>query len=353
MPKNSEYVELSTSPSSATTRGSGGSEPGQRLAVGLARRDLRADLVARLLRAARLERVRGALGRRRHVDPDVAHAAELLQRLLRVLGRHRLPVPAGLILDLRVALALQRSRDHRRRLAGRLLRLLVGAVDLVHVVPVDRDRVPAEGAEPLGVRVELPAVPRLAALAQPVDVDDRRQVVELLERRGVERLPHRAFGQLAVAADHPGAEGQPVELLAGEREADADRKALTERAGRDVHPRQHGRRVTLQPRAELAVGHELLFRDRTGRAEEAVDERGRMTLREDQAVVGGALRLLVVVAEVPCEEDGCEIGRRHRRGRMARARLGARPHRVDSQLLSQLSPELALVHGGLLARRLS
>ena len=86
-----------------------GAEAGQRLAVGLPRRDLRAHLVARTARRRRSRSVcalaLGGLGTSTRI---VADAAELLQRLLGVLGGHRLAVPAGLVLDLRVALALQR-----------------------------------------------------------------------------------------------------------------------------------------------------------------------------------------------------------------------------------------------------
>jgi hypothetical protein len=54
-------------------------------------------------------------------------------------------------------------------------------------------------------------VHRLAALAEPVDVDDRDQVVELVVRGVLERLPLGALGNLAVAAERPDAERQPVE----------------------------------------------------------------------------------------------------------------------------------------------
>ena len=320
-------------------------ERGKRLAVGLARRDLGADLVARPVLGRRLEAVRLAVVRLRHRDDVVADPAHLRKRLLGVLGRGRLAVPAALVLQLRVALALDRLGDDRGRTTGGRLRLAVGRVDLLDVVPVDLDRVPAERAEALGVRGEIPAVHRLAALAEPVHVDDRGQVVELVEGGVLGRLPHRSLGHLAVAADHPDPEREPVELLAGERHADADRETLAERAGGDVDPGEHRCRVALEPRAELPVGEELLLRDDAGGAEEAVDERRRVPFREDEPVVGGAARLVEVVAEVSGEEDGGEIGRRHRRGRMTGARLRARAHRVDPQLLSQLPPELVLVHG--------
>ena len=321
----------------------GGAEACERLAVGLPRRDLRALLVPRPLGAAGLEPVR-LTGRLRHLDPVVAHAAELAERLLRVLGRARLPVPAGLVLDLRVAAALLRARDDRRRPPLGRLCLGVRRVDRLDVVPVDLDRVPAEGLEAARIDVEVPAPARLAALAEPVAVDDRREVVEPLEAGRVGRLPDRPFRELAVAADDPGAERQPVELLAGEREADADREPLPERPGRDVDPREDGRRMALEPRPELPVGHELVFRDRPGGAEQAVDERRGVALREDQPVVRRALRIVVVVAEVPRQEDRGEVGRGHGRGGVSGAGGAARTDGVCAELLPELTPAVEVLH---------
>ena len=223
--------------------------------------------------------------------------------------------------------------------------LAVGGVDRVDVVPVDLERLPAERLEAAGVRGEIPAVHRLAPLAEPVHVDDRREVVELVERGVLRGLPHRALGHLAVPADHPRAERQLVQPLAGERHPDPDREPLAERAGRDVDPRQHGCRVPLEARAELAVGAELLLGERARRAEEAVDERRGVALREDEPVVPRIVRGVEVVPKVRREEHGREVGRRHGRGRMARPGFRARAHGVDSQLLSQFLPELAIVHG--------
>src|SRR6185312_9143359 len=101
----------------------------------------------------------------RDVDHMVADAAHLVDGL----RGDRLSVPAVLVLDLRVALALDRARDDRRRPAGRRLGLTVRGVDCLDVVAVDLDRVPAERLEPPRVRVEIPAVHRLAALSEAVD----------------------------------------------------------------------------------------------------------------------------------------------------------------------------------------
>jgi hypothetical protein len=60
-------------------------------------------------------------------------------------------VPALLVLDRLHALALDRVCDDDRRLAAGRDRLGVGGVDLLDVVAVDLDRVPAERAGALHV----------------------------------------------------------------------------------------------------------------------------------------------------------------------------------------------------------
>ena len=161
---------------------------GDRLAVGLAGRDLVAELVASAARR-RASRRRAACppSGLRDVDRQVALAAELLDRRLGVV--ERLAVLAGLVLDRLDALALLGLGDDRGRLARGGLGLGVGGLDRVDVVAVDRDRLPAEGLDPAHVAVEVPAEHRLARLAEPVDVDDRRQVVEASPSRRAGRPP--------------------------------------------------------------------------------------------------------------------------------------------------------------------
>jgi hypothetical protein len=277
-----------------------------------------------------------------HLDLEVPVAAELLDDLVGVV--ERLAVPPVLVLDLLRALTLDRTRDDHDGLA-RLERLRVGAVDRLHVVAVDLDRVPAEGARPVRVRVEVPAVHRLAALAEPVDVEDRDEVVELVVRRVLERLPLRALGDLAVAEEHPDAEGQPVELLAGERHPDAVRQALAERARRHVDPRDPRRRMALEHAPELAIGLQVVDRDGPGRAVHAVEERRGMSLREDEPVVVRILRLREVVPEVLREQHRHQVGGRHARGRVTGLGGGGAADGVDPELLPELAPEIGVVHG--------
>ena len=235
-------------------------ERGERLAVRLAGGDLLAELPGRQLAVRGLER--GDLGGigLGDLDRQVAIAPELLDRRVRVV--ERLAVLAGQVLDRLDALALLGAGDDRRRLALGGLGLGVGGLDLVDVVAVDLDRVPAEGADALGVAGQVPAEHRLAGLAQAVDVDDRDDVVQALPAGVLEGLPHRALGHLGVAAQAPHAVGQLVEMAAGHRDADRDRQALAERARRHVRRRDPRRGVALEPGVQLAEGQELLVVDR-------------------------------------------------------------------------------------------
>jgi len=99
------------------------------------------------------------------------------------------------------------------------LRDAQGLVDLGDVMPVDDDGSTAErlGAPPVGAHV--PFQFGGAALAEPVHVDDRGEVAELVVGGLVQRLPHRPLGHLAVAAQHPHLIRQLVQAAPGQRDA--------------------------------------------------------------------------------------------------------------------------------------
>ena len=198
--KISANVELLTSPSRATT--SPRADPRAASASPYAFR-VATSCQARIA-AARAARPGSGAARRAPAwrpQRDVADAAELLDR--RVWVVERLAVPAVLVLDGLDALALDRAGHDHRRAACRLRRFLVRAVDLLDVVSVDLDRIPAEGSRALDIDARVPADHGLAALAEPVHVDDRSEVVELVVRRVLVGLPDRALRHLAVAAEHP------------------------------------------------------------------------------------------------------------------------------------------------------
>ena len=93
-----------------------------------------------------------------------------------------------------------------------------------------------------------------------------------------DRLPDRTFRGLAVAEQHPSAVGQPVDVLAGEGDADGDGQAVAEGAGGDVDPRDGRRGVTLEPAAEVPDGEQLVVADGAGGLEKGVQKRGSVAL---------------------------------------------------------------------------
>ena len=255
----------------------------------------------------------------------------------------------GLVLDRGDAGALLGAGEDHRRAVG-LERLRIGRVDRLEVVAVDLLHVPVAGRGARRQRGGVPLVHGRAALAEPVDVDDRDQVVEAGVAGLLEGLPHRALGELGVAAEHPDAEVGALEPLAGERDADRDRQALAERAGGDVDPGDLRRRVALQARAELAEGEQLLVVDRAGHLVHAVEQRRGVALGEDEVVVGRVLGRREVVAQVArragppsgrrptSRRSGGRSRRRRRRGRSRRAAAGrARAAARDSRP-DRLSP---------------
>jgi hypothetical protein len=229
---------------------------------------------------------------------------------------------------------------------GRPLVSSVGAVDRLGVVPVDHDRMPTERLRALPVRVGVPAEHRLAALAEPVDIEDRRQVVELVVRSVVERLPDRSLGRLAVAVEHPDVGRHPVEVLGAQRHSDPDRESLSERTGGYVHPGQHRSRVALEAAAVLPVSQQLLVVDRANRPEDRIEEGRGMAFGEDEPVVPQVVRAIEVVAEVFRDQHGHQVGRGHARGGVPGLGGGRRPDGVHPELLAKLAPELDVVHAG-------
>ena len=128
----------------------------------------------------------------------------------------------------------------------------------------------------------------------------------------VESLPERARADLGIAAENPDVVGQPVQVLAGHRDADRDREALPKRTGGDVNPGEDRSWMTLQAGARLTVGQKLLVRDYARRLEHRVAERRRMALGVNEVIVCGILRVEPVVVQMTGQKDRDQVGRRHR-----------------------------------------
>jgi hypothetical protein len=80
-------------------------------------------------------------------------------------------VPAIPILDLTKAFAFQRPGNNESRLRILLLGLSICRLDLVQIMAVDLDWMPAESAGTSGIDSAIPAHHRLAALAKPVHIE--------------------------------------------------------------------------------------------------------------------------------------------------------------------------------------
>ena len=221
-------------------------------------------------------------------------------------------------------------------MAAQVARLGQRLVDGGQVVAVDDEHPGAERRRAGGVAVQVPAQVGGAALAEPVDVDDRDQVGQLVVRGLVQRLPDGALGHLAVAAQGPDPVRHLVQVLAGQRHAHRVGQPLPQRAGGHVDPGQHRGRVPLQPGPEPPVpGHQLLVGDDAGRLVDRVQQGRSVALGEDQVVVGPVTGVVPVIAEVPADQDGQQVGGGHAGGRVPRPGRGARPDGVHAELLGE------------------
>ena len=177
----------------------------------------------------------------------------------------------------------------------------------------------------------------LARLAEPVDVDDRGEVVEARNRRRA-RTPPRSSPRpshsrrTAPRRGTAGARGACRRARRRRRSAGPARVSRWPR--RPMAARESG-----GPRggSRAAEGQQLLVGDRAGRLEHAVVERRGVPLGEDQVIVAGVLGMVEVVAQVAGEQHRHQVGGGHRRRGVAGAGGVARPDRVDAKLLSELA----------------
>ena len=240
-------------------------------------------------------------------------------------------VPAVLAFDRRDAFALDRpGKNHRRVVLGGA-RGGKRVEQRLDVMAVDDHRVPAEGVPPRGNFVHPVFELGVAALAERVHVDDAAEVVELVIEGDIRRFPHRAFSHLTVAEEHvrPVVGSDPARV---ERRADGRADTLAERARRDVDKRQARRGVTLEVRVDAPQVEEVGARKEPGMRPGRVENRRRMTLRQDEAVVVGILRRFRIEAHLPEKERRDDLCRRHARRRVAASGFRGRQDRIDAKL---------------------
>ena len=239
------------------------------------------------------------------------------------------------------------AEHHEARAVGLGHRLADPGLERVEVVGdlAEVEHVPPVGAEPAGRVVgerELGgAVDRDVVVV--VDRDQPAEPEVTGERR---RLVADALREAAVARDHERVvvgelAAEPLAQVGlGERDADRVGDALTERSGGDLDPGGVAvlgvARRTRSPLPELLEVAQL--EAVAGEVEHRVEQRGHVTVREDEAVAVGPLGRRRVVAHDPGEEHVRQRRERERRALVPGLRLLDRIEReptdhVDAALL--------------------
>ena len=315
----------------------GGTELGERQAVGFTRGNLFAQLEVR----CRHRRRRGWCGgthrlhdERREVEPLLLRhevAVQLSEHLVELFALlERLAVPVVLALGDGNALALHRPRHDHRRLALDGARLGERIEHLVQVVAVDGDGVPAERAPAAGELVEVVLPHRRAALTETVHVGDGAEVIEAVLRGHCRRFPDRAFSRFTVAEQAVGAV-VGADAAGVQRAADGGADALAKRPGGDVDKRQARRWVPFEIRVKVAHLQQLGAIEEAGLRPRRVENRRGVPLREHEAIGAGVLRVFRIEPEFREEQGRNQFGGRRAAGRMAGARRGRRNNGVDAQ----------------------
>ena len=84
------------------------------------------------------------------------------------------------------------------------------------------------------------------ALSQPVHIDNGTEIIQSMMARDFGRFPDRSFDGFAVTHEDVGAVIELIDEFGIQGDADADRKALTQRTCCHIDERQAGRRVSFK-----------------------------------------------------------------------------------------------------------
>ena len=170
-------------------------------------------------------------------------------------------------------------------LALHLGRLGKGGAQVVIVMAVHPDGVPAEGGELVIQGIGGHDVGGAAVDLEAVDVDDGAQVVQLVLGGGHEGLPNLALLNLAVPHQgvHPVV---PAVHLPRQGHAHGGGDALAQGAGGHVHPGDVHLRVAGHGTVNAAEHLQFLLREEAPEGQIGVEGGGAVSLGEDKAVPG-------------------------------------------------------------------
>src|SRR6266571_2795239 len=131
--------------------------------------------------------------------------------LLLLLFIERFAMPAILIFEEGDAFALDCLGNNQRGRAIWLRRLSKRSVDLIIVVPINDNGIPAKCLGAGLINGSVPTMHSFTALPQAVAVEDAHQVVQFVVRGVIERLPNRSLGHLAITKEHPDMIGKLIQ----------------------------------------------------------------------------------------------------------------------------------------------
>lgn len=248
----------------------------------------------------------------------------------------RLSVPIDQVFDFGKEFTLERFGHDGCGLAFGGRRFEERLAQLFDVVAVDDDRVEAEALDAFAIRVHVVLQQSRLRLAQTVDIEDGAQIVQIVVRGEIQRLPDRAFGALAVADDAVGSVRGFVVVLAHVRHAAGDGQPLAQGTGGHVHEIQSGRRVALQIAVHFTQLEQVAGREETGLGPRRVQYRSGVSFRQNQPVVRRISRIFQVVTHDVKKEHGHNLGDGRACCRVAGIRSVRRVNRVDPQLVSEI-----------------
>jgi hypothetical protein len=214
-------------------------------------------------------------------------------------------VPSGNILHEADAPALHGIGKNHHRL------VLDGSSDgkglhqLLHIVAVDAQHLPAKGGVFCGQRLHLHYILHPAVNLQPIDVNDGDDIVELVVAGLHRRLPNLPLLLLAVAHQAEDLVRFLVEPR-GQRHAHGDAQALAQRTGGDLDSGQlQPMRMPLKARVQLAQRHHIVDLAEAGEAQADIERRRLVPSRPDNAVAIRPERIFgIVTGSMKIERGG-------------------------------------------------
>ena len=178
------------------------------------------------------------------------------------------------------------------------------------------------------------------ALAEAVHVEDRAQVVELVEGRVLRGLEDGALRRLAVAQEREDAAGRAVEL-ARPGHARGGGEALAQRARGHAHPGRLRGGMALERTVVAAQGEQVVADGARFLERGPQDGRG-VALREHEDVLVATRGIFRVEAHLVEEEHRDDLGAGHARGGMPRGRFGGHLQGMAAELLGHAGQGLVV-----------